>query len=179
MLSSINIRLVRPEDADQLLAIYKPIVLETAISFETELPSEASFKRRIIDYSAKAPWIVAEANNIIIGYAYATTHRSRQAYQWSQEVTVYVHQDYRKEGIAKKLYSKLFELMQTAGFRKAIAVITLPNEASIALHKKFGFTPIGEMKNIGFKLGKWHSTSWWDKDLNFVDSIPSPIEDER
>lgn len=170
-----DIRPVHSDDAKDLLEIYAPIVLNTATSFETEVPSTLTFKERIKLYSKKSPWLVATNGDKVIGYAYATDHRSRQAYQWSQEVTVYIHQDYRKQGIAEALYLKLLNLMKALGFRKAIAVITLPNEASILLHKKLGFNPIGEMTNIGYKLEKWHSTSWWDMDLQPDTSPPNKI----
>ena len=130
---------------------------------------------RIRSYSATAPWLVAEIDEQVVGYAYATAHRSRQAYQWNQEVTVYVDKDYRKKGIAKALYTKLLQLLKAMGFRKAMAIITLPNDASIAFHKNLGFEHIGEMRNIGFKLGQWHDTSWWDLELQTNQSVPENI----
>ncbi len=173
---SINIRLVQPSDAPELLKIYAPIVLETATSFETEVPTISTFVDRINTYSSKSPWLVAEVDGRITGYAYGTSHRSRQAYQWNQEVTVYVHPDFKRQGIARQLYTKLLELLKFMGFRKAIAVITTPNDASIQFHSSMGFKHIGEMKNVGFKLGQWHSTSWWDLELQSVGHTPSGIK---
>jgi len=175
-MSSINIRFVQPSDAPALLSIYSPIVLETATSFEVEVPTISTFVDRINTYSSKSPWLVAEVNGQIIGYAYGTSHRSRQAYQWNQEVTVYVHPDFKRQGIARDLYSKLLELLRFMGFGKAIAVITIPNDASIQFHSSMGFRHIGEMKNVGFKLGQWHSTSWWDLELQPVSNEPIEIK---
>lgn len=158
-----------------MLEIYGPIVTNTATSFEVGIPTIEEFEKRISTYASKAPWLVAEINGKLVGYAYATDHRSREAYQWNQEVTVYVHQDYRKVGIARKLYLMLFEVLKSMNFCKLIAVITLPNEPSIGFHKALGFNHIGEMKNIGYKIDKWHSTSWWDLDLNDRHDKPKEI----
>lgn len=176
MNTDFQIRLARLSDAEDMLEIYGPIVTETATSFETENRSKQEFQNRITTYGTKAPWLVAEINNKVIGYAYATEHRNRKAYQWNQEVTVYVHQDYRKKGVARKLYSQLLEMLTAMNYSKAIAVITLPNDASIGFHQSLGFKPIGEMKNIGFKLGAWRSTSWWDLQLNKDEQAPLPLK---
>jgi L-amino acid N-acyltransferase YncA len=171
-----KIRLVDQDDAASVLEIYTPFVLTTAASFETEVPSIASFKERLLQYSSKSPWVVAELNNRIIGYAYATAHRSRAAYQWTQETTVYVHPDFRKQGVALSLYRTLLKTLTEMGFTKALAVITIPNEPSIRFHEKLGFKHIGEMKNIGFKFNRWHTTSWWDLDLQVSDYIPQELK---
>lgn len=176
MKNPMLIRLAKTEDAKDMLEIYGPIVLETATSFEVDIPSSNEFEQRILTYGQKAPWLVAEIGGKVVGYAYATDHRSRKAYQWNQEVTVYVHHDFRKQGIARKLYLLLLDMLQFMGFCKAIAVITLPNDASIGFHRSLGFRHIGEMKNIGFKLGKWHSTSWWDIDLHEGNQPPRQIQ---
>lgn len=173
---SINIRLVLPSDAPELLNIYAPIVLQTATSFETEVPSLSTFIDRIKAYSSNYPWLVAEVDGQIAGYAYGTSHRSRQAYQWNQEVTVYVHPNFKRQGIARQLYTKLFELLRFMGFRKAIAVITIPNDPSIQFHASMGFSHIGEMQNVGFKLGQWHSTSWWDLALQSSNIEPTELK---
>ncbi len=174
--SEIILRWVMPEDAQQILDIYAPIITNTATSFETEVPSKSEFQQRILIYSSRSPWLVAEKQGRIIGYAYATDHRSRQAYQWNQEVTAYVHKDHRKKGVAKLLYLKLLEILKMMSFSKVIAVITLPNDPSIAFHKALGFKHIGEMKDVGFKNGKWHSTSWWDLDLRQSKKAPSILK---
>lgn len=176
MKNQLIIRLAKQSDAADMLEIYGPIVEQTATSFETETPSLSEFQQRIESYGSKAPWLVAELEGKVVGYAYATDHRSRKSYQWNQEVTVYVHHDFRKLGIARKLYLLLLDMLQAMNFCKAIAVITLPNDASIAFHRSIGFRHIGEMKNIGYKLGKWHATSWWDIDLHHNTQTPKDIK---
>ena len=171
----MTIRFVEPDDSAQILEIYKPFVLETSVSFETEIPSLEQFRKRIIEYASKSPWLVAELDGQVIGYAYATTHRSRQAYQWNQEVTVYTHPDYRRQQVAKLLYHKLLSYLQIMGFRKAIAIITLPNEPSVHFHKAIGFRPIGTFENVGYKFHSWHDTSWWDISLQKDFDDPKPL----
>ena len=176
MSSDFTIRFVSSADAQQILNIYEPFVLNTATSFETNVPPLSEFQERIKSYSSLAPWLVAELDGQIVGYAYATAHRSRGAYQWSQETTVYIHPDFRKRGIAQTLYEQLLSALKSQGFCKALAIITLPNEPSVNFHQKLGFKHIGEMKNIGFKFDRWHTTSWWDLDLQQLGHVPSAIK---
>ena len=174
--SDINIRLVKEVDATSVLQIYAPYVLSSAATFETEVPSIELFKDRIKTYSASSPWLVAEVEGNVVGYAYASAHRGRSAYQWTQETTVYLNPAYQQRGIAKLLYEKLIELMTFMGFTKAIGVITLPNNASIGLHQSLGFKHIGKFKDIGFKFNQWHTTSWWTLDIQPRGYEPSPIK---
>lgn len=176
MSNSFVIRLVEDKDIPQILDIYRPFVLNTATSFETEVPSPETFTMRVKQYASLAPWLVAVSDDTVLGYAYATAHRSRGAYRWNQETTVYVHPDYRKQGIARALYEKLLTCLKYLGYTKALAVITLPNDPSIGFHESLGFQHIGEMKHIGFKFGRWHTTSWWDRDLQDDDFVPGEIK---
>lgn len=173
---SADLRLVQLKDIPQVLEIYRPFVLQTAISFETEVPSLEAFVERVQHYASMAPWLVAVQGEEVVGYAYSTAHRSRGAYRWTQESTVYVRPVQRRQGIARLLYEKLLTLLRLLGYTKALAVITLPNEPSILFHQQLGFRHIGEMKNIGYKLSHWHTTSWWDKDLQPQGYIPGEIK---
>ena len=159
-----------------MLEIYRPFVENTAVSFETEVPSLEAFTQRVEAYASAAPWLVAMQGDELVGYAYATAHRSRGAYRWSQETTVYVHPNQRKKGIARSLYSKLLTLLKFSGYKNALGVITLPNEASLALHQKMGFVHLGEMPDIGYKLGTWHTTSWWSLNLQEEGFVPGEIK---
>jgi phosphinothricin acetyltransferase len=176
MNASADLRLVQVKDIPQILEIYRPFVLQTATSFETEVPSPEAFETRVQHYASLAPWLVAVRGEEVLGYAYSTAHRSRGAYRWTQETTVYVRPDQQRQGIARLLYEKLLVLLQLMGYTKALAVITLPNAPSILFHQHLGFQHIGEMKNIGYKLGQWHTTSWWDKDLQPQGYIPGEIK---
>ena len=171
----MTISLVEQLHIPQILDIYAPFVLQTTTSFETDVPDLKAFEKRVLDYARSAPWLVALEGDTVLGYAYATAHRSRGAYRWNQEVTVYVHPDHRKKGIARALYKKLLTLLTTMGYTKALAIITLPNEASLGFHQALGFKHIGDMPDIGFKFGKWHTTSWWHKPLQVAGYEPSGV----
>ena len=167
------IRAVRTEDAAEILAIYSPFITNTAVSFEYEVPSVDEISRRISDTTAKYPWVVWEENGRVLGYAYASSHRARPAYQWSVEVSVYLHPDARRKGIATLLYHDLFDQLRSSGFYNAYAGITLPNEASVGFHESLGFAPIGVYPRIGYKHGKWHDVGWWRLRLREDDLEPS------
>jgi phosphinothricin acetyltransferase len=167
-----TIRRAKPADADALLSIYAPYIAGSAFTFETEVPSTAAFAKRIEVYQENWPWLIFEIDGIIAGYAYATKHRERTAYQWCVESSVYVNDDYQKRGIAKALYTALFSILKYQGCRNVYAGITLPNDKSISFHKKYGFMWIADYKNIGYKLSKWHTVSWWQMQLNDYSNEP-------
>ena len=172
--ASDTVRLARPEDAAAVAAIYAPIVAMTAISFELEPPSVDEMRRRIEATLKVLPWLVhLDETGQVNGYAYASKHRERAAYQWSVDVTVYVRDDSRGQGVGKALYQVLFERLAAQGFFQAFAGIALPNSVSIALHEAMGFKPIGVYRNVGFKLGQWRDVSWWQKELR-APSDPVP-----
>lgn len=159
------IRLVNENDTLQMLAIYAPIVRETAISFEVEPPSAAEFQQRIKSYQQQMPWLVCEIDQEVVGYAYASPYRTRAAYQWSVESSVYVSPNYRRQGIAKALYSSLFKLLQLQGFYNVVAAIALPNQPSVAVHEAVGFSPVGVLRRVGYKFGQWHDIGFWQLSL--------------
>ena len=162
-------------DAVEMLAIYAEFVTHTAVSFETEVPSPAEFQQRIADYSAHAPWLVCEAGRRVAGFAYGSRHRERAAYQWSVDVTVYVHGDFRRRGIGVILYRNLFRSLRAQGFCTAYAGITLPNPASVVLHESLGFKPVGVYEGVGYKLGSWHDVGWWGLRLQEPLQPPQPL----
>ena len=171
----MQIRGARPDDADAIQAIYAPVVRDTAISFELEPPTVEEMRGRILStITAHLPWLVcAEEAGAVIGYVYASKHRERAAYQWSVDVTVYVHAQHRGRGIGKALYGRLFELLIDAGYCQAFAGIALPNAESVALHESLGFSPIGVYQNVGFKHGAWRDVGWWQKELQ-LPADPQP-----
>ena len=159
------IRQATIHDASGILNIYRPIIEETAISFESEVPSIEEIQGRITAYNQRHLWLVCEDNGQIIGYAYGSPHRSRFAYQWSVETSVYVDRRFRESGIGKALYACLLKALELQGYKTALAGITIPNDASKTFHEKMGFKYIGEFTNVGYKFGKWHSTIWLQKPL--------------
>jgi phosphinothricin acetyltransferase len=166
------IRLATPLDAGGVAAIYDPVVAATVISFETDPPGEAEMKRRIEATLAFGPWLVWEEGESIAGYVYASRHRDRAAYQWSVDVTAYVHELYRRKGIGRALYLALFDLLRFQGFRRAHAGVTLPNAASVGLHESLGFRPVGVYPAVGYKFGAWHDVGWWQ--LPLLDPVIDP-----
>ena len=162
----MNIRRANPTDAAQLLEIYRPIVENTAASFELTPPDEGEFAARIASSIASHDWIVMEHENGLCGYAYATPHRSREAYKHSVETSVYVDSAHQGQGVGKSLYEALFSSPKSLGYRAAFTGITLPNAASVALHKSCGFEHIGVFREVGYKHGEWHDVSWWQRIIN-------------
>jgi phosphinothricin acetyltransferase len=161
-----TIRLARTADCASIAAIYAPVVANTATSFEATPPDATEIARRIESLRPRYPWLVYDDGASILGYAYASGHRDRAAYQWSVEVSAYVHPKAHRRGIGKALYSSLFSVLKLQGYRNAYAGITLPNPASEALHKAVGFEPVGVYRSIGYKLGKWHDVIWLVRRLN-------------
>jgi phosphinothricin acetyltransferase len=164
-MGTVSIRPATPDDAASLLAIYRPVVLNTATSFELEPPSVAEFGTRIERSLAEWAWLVAEDAGQPVAYAYATPHRSRGAYKWSVETSVYVAETHRRQGLGTILYAALMPVLVEQGYCNAYAGITLPNAASGALHQRAGFQPVGVFRSVGRKFGAWHDVSWWQLHL--------------
>ncbi len=182
-----RIRVAGGADAESILEIYAYYIINTSFTFETEVPSIEAFAQRITSYVENWPWLVYEVDGIIAGYAYATRHRERVAYQWCVESSVYIHDNYQKTGIATALYETLLELLQHQGFRNVYAGINLPNDKSVAFHEKCSFKWFADYRNVGYKLGEWKTVGWWKRQLNdytidpaapirFVDIGPAFIE---
>ena len=155
-----RIRSIEVKDAEAVRNIYAPFVSDTATSFEAEPPDTQTMQGRIRELRDRFPWLVFEADGQVLGYAYASPHRTRHAYQWCVEVSVYIHAHARSSGIGRALYRVLFEILRKQGYVNAYAGITLPNPASVGLHEALGFEPVGIFKRIGFKLGQWHDVAW-------------------
>jgi L-amino acid N-acyltransferase YncA len=170
----MKVRLARESDASEVLRIYSPIVRETAISFELAPPRWEEMRERMRNILATHVWLVAEDGPGIAGYAYASRFRPREAYQWTAEVTVYVDPPHQRKGIGTALYQALFRVMRLQGYCSAIAVIALPNGASVQLHERFGFRRVGVFERAGCKLGRWHDIGWWQLKLQECNSIPAP-----
>jgi len=166
----MKIRLARPSDAPMIAAIYRPAVLETAISFELEPPDDDEMARRIERILQRTPWLVLDHAGTVLGYAYASPHRERAAYQWAVDVSAYVAAEARRCGVARALYTSLLAALPLQGFRRAYAGIALPNAASVGLHTAVGFTPVGVYHNVGFKLGRWHDVAWFERSLGGEDA---------
>ena len=159
------VRIADKHDAAQVSDIYAPIVKETVISFEEQPPSAKEFEERILTTLTTHPWLVAEHNGELMGYAYGSTHSSRAAYRWSANVSVYIAKAYRRRGVGRALYTSLLHLLRAQGMYNAYAGISLPNPGSQGLHESMGFTPVGVYKQVGFKFGQWVDVGWWELPL--------------
>lgn len=168
-----HIRAISSDDYTAVLAIYAPFVANTTVSFEYDVPSSGTFAARIEAITDHYPFLVCELDGVVIGYAYASKHRERTAYQWSVETSVYVRPDAHRRGVASALYTALFALLKHQGFVNVYAGITQPNEQSVAFHTAMGFRAVGLYENIGYKFDSWHSVLWLSKALQ--PHAPHPI----
>ena len=172
-----RIRCAVESDADAIRAIYAPFITDSATSFEAVVPDVAEMAGRIQAYAATHPWLVFERDREVVGYAYASPHRARKAYQWSAEVSVYIDARAHRCGVGRALYRALFELLRRQRYVNAFAGVTLPNSSSVGLHESMGFVPVGVFKQIGFKFDQWHDVGWWHlrlRDDPRPDSDPLP-----
>jgi L-amino acid N-acyltransferase YncA len=160
MMNEYKIRLATVDDADSILNVYTPYVLQTASTFEYDVPSVEEFRNRVAKISAQYPYLVCEYDGEIVGYAYGSTHRERMGYSWCAEATVYLSEAHHRRGIARILYDALFALMKEQGYKSIYVSILSTNVASLAFHRAMGFEDIGMFRNIGYKLGDWHSNIW-------------------
>ncbi len=159
---SVHIRHATQDDAADIAAIYNPYVQETVISFEEQPVSPAEMASRIAAvYEDGLPWLVAEQDGLLLGYAYASKWRVRPAYRHSVESSVYLAQAARGLGLGGQLYSALIEALRASGKHTVIGGIALPNPASEALHAKLGFKPAALFEQTGFKQGRWIDTAYW------------------
>lgn len=160
------IRMADSSDAASILDIYTPFILNTAITFEYDVPTIEEMAQRINKTLFKYPWLVCEVDKRVAGYAYASIYNERAAYQWSVVSSVYVDPGFQKRGIATRLYSVLIEVLRMQGFYSVYAGVTLPNEKSERFHRGFGFEPVGTYHHAGYKLGRWHDVRWFELSVN-------------
>ena len=166
----ITTRTAAPADAKALLAIYTPYVEQTAITFEYDVPTLEEFKSRIQTTLQKFPYIIAEEDSKILGYAYASPFKERAAYGWSVETSIYVKQDERQKGIGRILYDRLEEILKKQGILNVNACIGYPQiedeyltQDSVRFHEKLGYSMVGTFHKCGYKFGRWYDMVWMEK----------------
>lgn len=161
-----TIRSAVHSDSEAIARIYNHFVNETTATFEEEPVGSEEIARRIREVeSASLPWLVAEEGGQVIGYAYATRWKARSAYRFSVEVSVYLAPGHDRRGVGSELYGELFRILQTRDIHAVIGGIALPNEASVALHEKFGMRKVAHFEEVGFKFGRWIDVGYWQRTL--------------
>lgn len=155
------IRPVKIEDVKEILEIYNYYVTNTVVTFDLEALSLDVFKEKIKTINQDYPFIVFEENNEILGYAYGSRFRPKPAYNNTVESTVYVKNGSHGKHIGTKLYYELLKLLKNKKFHIVLGALTLPNEASVKLHEKFGFKKVGHLNEVGLKFGSWHDVGFW------------------
>ncbi|WP_243842825.1 GNAT family N-acetyltransferase [Mumia sp. ZJ430] len=172
-----DIRDATSADAPACAAIYAPYVRDTAITFETEPPTVTGMASRIAAAQQRHAWLVLCEGGEVTGYAYGTEFKSRAAYAWSCEVSVYLAQGHQpRSGAGRALYEALLPRLAGRGFRTLLAGITLPNAASLGLHSALGFQPVGTLRKIGLKHNAWHDVAWMQRSVGDDSGVPVGAE---
>ncbi|MGH3920340.1 MAG: GNAT family N-acetyltransferase [Pseudonocardiaceae bacterium] len=170
---SPNVRDASERDAEACAMIYAPYVTDTAITFESDPPLPAEMAQRIAAAVRTHAWVVLENEGRVVGYAYGAAFKSRAAYRWSCEVSVYLERGRRRTGGGRALYAALFARLAERGFRTAVAGMTLPNDASVGLHRAMGFEPVGTYRRIGWKHDTWHDVAWAQRTIGTGQDPPA------
>ena len=185
-MQNISIRVARESDAAALRDIYAPYVERTAVSFEYEVPDVATFAGRIRRVQERYPYLVAESDRELLGYAYAGGFHTREAYSWAAEASIYLRMDCRRMGIGSALYRALESALKAMGVRRLYASIAVPDEPdehltldSVRFHAAMGYRTVGEFHHCGWKFGRWYNTRWMEKVLASDNSAPSPLKSFR
>lgn len=168
--TSITIRMANPADAQTLLNIYAPYVINTAITFEYDVPSVEEFASRIAHTLEKYPYLIAEEGGNILGYAYASPFHDRPAYDWAVETSIYVDQNIKHRGIGRKLHDALESTLREQGILNMNACIAYPPEEdehldknSVEFHAHMGYRLVGEFYKCGYKFNRWYNMVWMEK----------------
>lgn len=170
----MKLRFALPEDVPSLLSIYERYI-STEITFEYVLPSREEFARRVASISEFYPYLVAEENGTLLGYAYAHRIAERAAYSWGAELSIYLHPDAAGQGLGRRLYGVLMELLRLQGVRTVYGLVSSPNPASEGLHRSLGFRLMGVQQKAGYKNGRWIDLLWFEKSIAPYDPAPAPI----
>ena len=163
MHSDYTIRIADAADIEQFAEIVNYYIENTAINFHDRPQSDEVWLDMWEVLHEEYPFVVAEKDGVLGGIAYASPWKMRGAYKWTCEVTVYVRSDHERQGLGRALTTRMIELLDRQGYRAIVAIIALPNEASVALHQSLGFEHAGTLKRLGFKAGEWRDVSFWQR----------------
>ncbi|WP_033213694.1 phosphinothricin N-acetyltransferase [Kitasatospora phosalacinea] len=170
-----GVRLARAEDLPAVCEIVNFYIRTSTVNFRTspQLPEE--WEQDWAAHRERYPWYVALVGGEVAGIAYAAPWKARNAYDWTTETTVYVSDRHRGRGLGSALYERLLKTLEAQGYRSAMAVVSLPNEGSVALHEAFGFESVGRIHAAGHKLGGWHDIGFWQRRFVLDEDAPGPI----
>ena len=171
-MGKIIIRPVTVADAAELVSIYATYVLETAVTYEYEVPSMEEFRGRIENITKNYPYLAAEEDGVILGYAYASSFHPRAAFSWSAEATVYLRKEAHGRGIGRMLYEALEDMLKKQNIQTVIALIADPNPESVAFHEKLGYRIAGRLTDCAYKLGQWRGMYYMEKYLGNREGKP-------
>ena len=181
-MEKIKISKVDVTDSEKLLEIYTPYILNTAITFEYEVPSVQQFRQRVQDILVKYPYLKAIKDDKIVGYAYANVFKNRAAYDWAVEVSIYIKKDMQKLGIGKKLYQALEKICQLQNITNLYACIAYPEveddyltNNSVNFHQHMGYQRVGEFHQCGFKFNRWYNMVWMEKIIGEHQTTPQSV----
>ena len=177
-----KIRIVSVQDAEAILKIYAPYVEKTAITFEYEVPTVAEFENRISRVLERYPYLAAERDGELVGYAYAGPFKERAAYDWAVETTVYVRKDQKRTGIGRELYEMLEKILSMQNILNLNACIGYPDEDdehltknSVQFHGHLGYEMVGKFHKCGYKFGRWYHMVWMEKIIGVHEDVPAPV----
>lgn len=173
--TAILLREATLSDAPAIQAIYAPYVENTTVTFEYEPPTVAEMAARMEAGFYEYPYLVCQQNDRVVGYGYAHQLFVRAAYAWNAELSIYVDQACRAQGIGTRMLAALLEILRHQNVQWAYSIIALPNEPSERLHLAHGFHLCAQFPNAGFKLGQWHDTAWYAKPLGKAEVPPAPL----
>ena len=161
-MANVIVRSASAADAEALARIYNYYVQNTVVTFEEEVVSAEAMAARVAEVqSLPLPWLVADADDKVVGYAYANKWKARSAYRYAVETTIYLEQGHEGRGVGSTLYAALLPILRARGMHAVIGGVALPNEASVALHEKLGFEPVATFREVGFKHGRWVDVAYW------------------
>lgn len=183
MSDEIRLQVAEPQAAQQLLEIYRPYVEQTAITFETEVPSAAEFRRRIETVRERFPYLVALQGERYLGYAYVSPFKERAAYDWAVETSIYVRREERGRGIGRILYDGLETCLRAQGILNLNACIAYPAQEdayltkdSVLFHEKLGYRMVGEFRQCGYKFHRWYHMVWMEKLIGVHQTQQPPVK---
>jgi L-amino acid N-acyltransferase YncA len=171
----LEIDLARREDVPRVVEISNWAAANTAANFAIEPEPLDDWMEQFDQTSATHPWLVARLEGEVIGFAKASPHRSRCAYGWTAEISVYIAPEHHGRGVGRALYGALIPLLRRQGFVTVLAGITSGHVASERLHARVGFVRCGTFSKVGWKFGRWHDVGYWELQLDQAERVPAPL----